>query len=42
MLNNTSQINTTDTEILSILDCNSDDYLYSLFEVATATPDCLF
>ena len=42
MLNNISQINTTDTEILSILDCTINDATYQLFEVATATSNCLF
>lgn len=42
MLNNTSQTTPTDTEILSILNCNNDDDTYSIFEVATATPNCLF
>lgn len=42
MSNNTSQTTPTDTEILSILDCTINDATYQLFEVATATPDCLF
>lgn len=42
MSNNTSQTTLTDSEILDILGCNNDDDLYNLFEVATATPDCLF
>lgn len=42
MSNNLNQTTPTDTEILSILDCNNDEDLYSLFEVATATTNCLF
>lgn len=42
MSNNTSQTTPTDTEIMAILDCNNDDDFYNLFEVGTATPDCLF
>jgi len=42
MLDNLNQTNITDTEILLILDCTINDATYQLFEVATATSDCLF
>lgn len=42
MLDNTSQTNITDSEILSILDCEYDDTAYQLLEVDTSDLNCLF
>jgi len=42
MLDNTSQTNTTDSDIMAILDCQSDDTAYQLLEVDTTDLNSLF